>query len=57
MIDFILGKLAYYWQLVVNIVVSLFNETKAMMPEIAGVLGVVLVGWFIIILITDDTFM
>lgn len=57
MINFILDKLAYYWQLIVNIVVSLFNETKAMMPEIAGALGVVLVGWFIIILITDDTFM
>lgn len=57
MIDFILEKLSYYWQLLVNIVVSLVNETKAMLPEIAGVLGVVLVGWFIIILITDDTFM
>lgn len=57
MIDFILNKLAYYWQLVVNIIVSLINETKHMMPEIVGALGGLLVVGFIVVLLTDDTFM
>ena len=57
MIDFILNKLAYYWQLVVNIIVSLINETKHRMPEIAGALGGLLVVGFIVFLLTDDTFM
>lgn len=57
MIDFILDKLAYYWQLVVNIIVSLINETKHMMPEIVGALGGLLVIGFIVVLLTDDTFM
>lgn len=57
MIDFILDKLAYYWQLVVNIIVSLINETKHMMPEIACALGGLLVVGFIVVLLTDDTFM
>lgn len=57
MIDFILDKLAYYWQLVVNIIVSLINETKLLMPEIAGAIGGLLVIGFIVVLLTDDTFM
>lgn len=57
MIDFILDKLAYYWQLVVNIIVSLISETKHMMPEIAGAIGGLLVVGFIVVLLTDDTFM
>lgn len=57
MIDFILDKLAYYWQLVVNIIVSLINETKHLTPEIAGAIGGLLVIGFIVVLLTDDTFM
>lgn len=57
MIDFILDKLAYYWQLAVNIIVSLINETKHMMPEIAGAIGGLLIVGFIVVLLTDDTFM